>query len=63
MGRKTLPESKVQIASRVSPALKRAIEVIAYRKEHTESKAIEILLRASPEIKAEMRRNGTKERK
>jgi hypothetical protein len=59
MGRPKLPESKRQIAARVAPRIKAAIEVFASRERRTESQAIEILLEESPKIKTQLQRNGT----
>lgn len=59
MGRTTLPETKVQIASRVASDIKDAIDKIAAQGRHTASQAIEILLEESPRIKAIIR-NGKK---
>lgn len=54
MGRPKLPESKRQIAARVAPRIKAAIEVFASRERRTESQAIEILLEESPKIKVQL---------
>ena len=64
MGRKALPEMKVQIASRVAPGIKAAIDVVAVAEKRTTSQTIEILLEESPRVKAEIRKNGkAKERR
>jgi len=60
MGRKALPESKVQIASRVAPRIKTAIVAITEAERRTESQVIEILLEESPRVRFELRKNGKK---
>lgn len=63
MGRPKTPEPKRQIAARVAPKIKAAIEVFASRERRTESQAIEILLEESPKIKAQLQGNGNGRRK
>lgn len=58
MGRKSLPETKVQIASRVSPAIKVVIDAVAKTEKRTPSQVIEILLEESPRVKAKIQANG-----
>lgn len=63
MGRLKIPEPKRQIAARVAPKIKAAIEVFASRERRTESQAIEILLEESPKIKAQLTNgNGSRRR-
>ena len=50
----------MQIASRVAPKIKVAIDAIAAESRRTASQAIEILLEGHPQIKAEIRKNGSK---
>lgn len=63
MGRPKAPEPKRQIAARVAPKIKTAIEIFASRERRTESQAIEILLEESPKIKAQLQSNGTGRRR
>lgn len=58
MGRKSLPEAKIQIASRVAPRVKLAIDAVAVAEKRTTSQVIEILLEESPRVKAQIRENG-----
>lgn len=58
MGRKTLPDAKIQIAARVAPRIKAAIVAVASQERRTESQVIELLLEDSPKLKAQM--NGKK---
>ncbi len=58
MGRKLIPGKKVHIGCRVEPAVKRAIEKIASDGLWKPAQAVEILIKESPRLKAEMRKNG-----
>jgi hypothetical protein len=63
MSRPRVPEPKRQIAARVSPSIKAAIQVFASRERRTESQAIELLLEESPKIKAQLTNgNGSRRR-
>jgi hypothetical protein len=52
MGRPKLSETKQQIAARVAPSVKTAIEAIASSERRTESQVIEMLLERSLKAKA-----------
>lgn len=54
MGRLKQKHTKAQIAARVSPLVKMAIESVAKDERRTESQTIEILLEESPRIKAKL---------
>lgn len=60
MGRLKQKQTKTQIAARVSPLVKIAIETVAKEERRTESQTIEILLEESPRIKAKLSPNGNK---
>lgn len=62
MGRKSLPDAKIQIASRVAPQIKSAIDAVAVAEKRTTSQVIEILLEESPRVKARIRENGKRAR-
>lgn len=62
MSRPKVPEPKRQIAARVAPQIKAAIEVFASRERRTESQAIEILLEESPKIKAQLQSGNGRRR-
>lgn len=57
MGRKALPENKAQIASRVAPRVKSAIDAVAVAEKRTTSQTVAILLEESPRVIAEIRKN------
>lgn len=54
MGRLKQKQTKAQIAARVSPLVKIAIEAVAKEERRTESQTIEILLEESPRIRAKL---------
>jgi len=58
MGRKSSPDTKVQITGRVAPAIKVVIDDIAVKEQRTTSQALEILLKESPRVRAKLRENG-----
>jgi hypothetical protein len=60
MGRKTLPDAKIQIAARVAPRIKAVIDAVVIAEKRTASQVVEILLEESPRVKAEIRKNGKK---
>ena len=60
MGRNKLSETKLQIAARVAPRVKMAIELVAENERRSESQAIELLLEESPKIKAQLQKSGKK---
>jgi hypothetical protein len=62
MGRPKVPEPKRQIAARVAPKIKAAIEIFASRERRTESQAIELLLEESPQIKAQLTNSNGRRR-
>lgn len=63
MGRRTLPESKIPISSRVAPVVKSVIDSVAELEQRTASQAIEILLKESPRVKARLGKNGNRGKK
>lgn len=58
MGRPKLTEQKAQIAARVGSKVKAAIEVLTEEECRTQSQTIELLLKESPRIKAQLRKKS-----
>lgn len=60
MGRKAIPKSekKCPISSRVSPAVKEALDVIAKRDRRNVSQVVEILLEGCREVKTVVKGNS-----